>query len=268
MVKANKLTQLQATRLKEPGLHGDGATCGSKSPKAPSPILRYAFNGRERWTGWGHTPKSPWPMPVTKPWPGVVMRQGIDPMQVKHRRCRSACRASQNHHVRQLRRALHRITPLGLEERQARRPVDEHAANLRSSIIGKMDVALIETAHIMRVLEPVWHTKAETASRLRGRLEAVLDWATVHRYRTGDNRPLERPPRRTAARTPKVAKSKHFALPWRDMKPFMAELRQSGIGALALQFTILTAARSGEVRGMAWYEVDFEHKPVPSQANA
>ena len=126
-----------------------------------------------------------------------------------------------------------------------------------------MDVALIETAHIMRVLDPVWHTKAETASRLRGRVEAILDWATVHRYRTGDN-PARWKGHLEAllpARS-KISKAKHFAaLPWRDMKPFMAELRkQNGIGALALQFTILTAARSGEVRGMEWYEVDFEQR--------
>ena len=267
MVKANKLTQLQATRLKEPGLHGDGAGLWLKVTEGGSKswILRYAFNGRERWTGLGPYPEVSLADARDKAmtWRRQV-RQGIDPMQVKHQAA-AVARAEQAKTI-----TFDSCAERYIESHRSGWKNAKHADQWTNTlqtyaapVIGKMDVALIETAHIMRVLEPVWHTKAETASRLRGRLEAVLDWATVHRYRTGDN-PARWKGHLDAllpARS-KVSKSKHFAaLPWRDMKPFMAELRQqSGIGALALQFTILTAARSGEVRGMAWYEVDFEHK--------
>ena len=267
MVKANKLTQLQATKLKEAGMHGDGAGLWLKVTEGGSKswILRYAFNGRERWTGLGPYPDVSLAEARDKAatWRREV-RQGIDPMQVKQQAA-AVVRAEQAKTV-----TFESCAKRYIESHRSGWKSAKHAEQWTSTlqayagpVIGKMDVALIETAHIMRVLDPVWHTKAETASRLRGRVEAILDWATVHRYRTGDN-PARWKGHLEAllpARS-KVSKAKHFAaLPWRDMKPFMAELRQqNGIGALALQFTILTAARSGEVRGMEWYEVDFEQR--------
>tara|TARA_R110000850_G_scaffold277140_1_gene423475 strand:- start:15440 stop:16210 length:771 start_codon:yes stop_codon:yes gene_type:complete len=124
-----------------------------------------------------------------------------------------------------------------------------------------MAVDRIETAHIMRVLEPIWTTKAETASRLRGRIESILSWAAVRKFRSGENPARWKghldsllPARKKIARV-----QHHAALPWQEMSGFMAELKdQSGVGALALQFTILTAARSGEVRGMTWDEVSLD----------
>ena len=122
----------------------------------------------------------------------------------------------------------------------------------------------------MQVLEPVWHSKTETASRLRQRVEAVLTWAAVSGFRSGDN------PARwqgnlkellPAAR--KIKKVQHHAaLPWQKIGTFMAELRKrEGLGARALEFAILSAARSGEVRGMTWDEVDLSAKvwTVPEQ---
>lgn len=266
MVKANKLTQLQINRLKEPGMHGDGAGLWLKVTEGGSKswVLRYAFNGRERWTGLGPFPDVSLAEARDKAmeWRRQV-RQGSDPMQVK-RAAVAAVRAEQAKAV-----TFDWCAERYIEAHRAgwknAKHADQWSSTLKTyagEVIGKTDVALIDTPHIMRVLEPIWHTKAETASRLRGRLEAILDWATVRRYRSGDN------PARwkghldmlLPARS-KIAKAKHFAaLPWRDMKPFMAELRQqNGVGALALQFTILTAARSGEVRGMTWGEVDLNH---------
>jgi len=128
VVKANKLTQLQATRLKEPGLYGDGAGLWLKVTEGGSKswILRYAFNGRERWTGLGPYPEVSLADARDKAmaWRRQV-RQGIDPMQVKHQAA-AVARAEQA-------KTITFDIALGLEERQARRPVDEHAANLRSS---------------------------------------------------------------------------------------------------------------------------------------
>ena len=127
-------------------------------------------------------------------------------------------------------------------------------------ILGKMPVDAIELRHVEDVLAPIWTTKTETAKRVRMRIEAVLDWATVDGKRSGDN------PARWAgnlehrlAAPSKVAKVKsHPALPYAEMHRFMADLRGRTGSARALEFAILTAARSGEVRGAAWDEIDMD----------
>lgn len=129
-------------------------------------------------------------------------------------------------------------------------------------IIGKLPVSGIETAHIRNVLYPIWNSKTETASRLRGRIESVLDWAKVNGYRDGENPARWRGhldqllPKRS-----KVQRVKHFAaLPYAELGSFMAELRErEGMSARALEFAILTAARSGEVRQATWSEIDFNN---------
>ena len=127
--------------------------------------------------------------------------------------------------------------------------------------IGHLPVEGIDLPHVLACLEPIWRTKNETASRLRGRIESVLDWATVRKYRTGDN------PARWKGHLDKllVAPGKiqkvahHRALPIDKMPAFMMALRQrEGIAARALEFAILTSARSGEVRGATWAEIDLE----------
>ena len=116
---------------------------------------------------------------------------------------------------------------------------------------------------VLRALEPIWHTKPETASRLRGRIEAVLDWATVRGLRTGDN------PARWRGHLESLLPSRaklqtvehHAALPYIEMAAFMVELRQQvGIAARALEFLILTAARTSEVIGARWDEFNEELK--------
>lgn len=131
-----------------------------------------------------------------------------------------------------------------------------------SPVIGKMRVQDVSLAHVLNILEPIWATKTETAARLRGRIESVLSWATVRGYRQGENPARWKGHLDAILAAPsKVAKTKHHAaLSWRDLGAFMAKLRkQEGMGARALEFAILCAARSGEVRGMRWNEVDFDN---------
>lgn len=115
----------------------------------------------------------------------------------------------------------------------------------------------------MNALKPIWLTKSETASRLRGRIEAVLNWGTAQGHRQGEN------PARWKGHIEmilpaksKVAKVKHHAaLDYKEMPQFMAAVRsQGGVGVLALQFVILTAARTGGVLGADWREIDFENR--------
>jgi integrase len=138
-------------------------------------------------------------------------------------------------------------------------PLDTNA----SPFIGKLPVHRIELAHVVQVLSPIWDSKTETASRVRGRIESVLSWATVSGFRTGEN------PARwkggldiVLPKPSKISKVKHHtALPWQTMPEFMPALRkQAGMGAKALEFAILTASRSGEVRGATWNEIDLKAK--------
>jgi integrase len=114
---------------------------------------------------------------------------------------------------------------------------------------------------VIRCLEPIWNETAETASRLRGRIESVLEWASVRGYRAGDN------PARWRGHLAKLlpARAKvqrvehHAALPYAEMPAFVAELRkQPGVAARALEFTILTGTRTGEVLGANWGEINLD----------
>ncbi len=129
--------------------------------------------------------------------------------------------------------------------------------------IGHLPVAAIDTGLVLKVVEPIWQTKTETASRLRGRIESVLDWATVRGYRQGDNpaRWKGHLEHQLPARN-KVRKVEHHAaLPYSELSAFMAALRQhDGLAARALEFSILTASRSGEVRGAIWAEIDLQKR--------
>jgi len=135
--------------------------------------------------------------------------------------------------------------------------------NLAGPVIGHLAVDQIDTALVMRCLEPIWTTKTETASRLRGRIEAVLDWAAVRGYRKGDN-----PARwrghldKLLPRPSQVARVKHHpALPYTEVGAFMRQLRDdAGIASRALEFTILTAARTNEVIQARWSEFDLDQR--------
>jgi integrase len=131
-------------------------------------------------------------------------------------------------------------------------------------VIGKLPVAEVDTALVLRVLQPIWTTKTETAARVRMRIEHILSWATVQGYRTGDNparwdKHLDNllPPQA------KVAPVKHHAaLPYADVPAFIRDLHKlDGLAAEALEFMILTAARTGEIIGAAtWDEFDLRAK--------
>jgi integrase len=128
-------------------------------------------------------------------------------------------------------------------------------------VFGSLPVQSIDTGLVMRVLEGIWGEKPETAGRVRGRIEVILDWATVRGYRQGENPARWRGhldkllPKRS-----KVARVEHHsALPYREIGAFLASLRaQEGTGARALEFAILTAARTGEILGARWDELDLE----------
>jgi integrase len=129
-----------------------------------------------------------------------------------------------------------------------------------SPVFGSLPVQAVDVALVMKVLEPIWTTTPETAARVRGRVESVLNWAKARGYRTGENPALWKghldnllPARK------KIADVKHHAaLPFDQTTKFIDALRQvDGVASLALEFAILTAGRTGEIIGARWNEIDL-----------
>lgn len=189
------------------------------------------------------------------------IRAGIDPIE-EARAARSALIAARMSAV-----SFSKATEQYLEAHEAAWSNPKHRQQWENTLttyagpkIGQMLVRDIELPHVLSVLEPIWREKTETASRLRGRIESVLDWATARGYRSGPN------PARWKGHLDKllpapgrIAKTDHHrSLPHEDMPTFFAQLHlQEGSGARALEFVILTAGRSGEVRGATWDEFDL-----------
>jgi integrase len=132
-----------------------------------------------------------------------------------------------------------------------------------SPVFGSVPVQAVDVGLVMKALEPIWREKPETASRVRGRIESVLDWATARGYRQGDNPARWRghlenllPARAKVQRV-----EHHAALPYPEIGEFIEELRcQEGIAARALETAILTATRTGELIGARWSEIDLDAK--------
>lgn len=259
--KAEEKTPLQVRRLKEPGLHSVGGVAGLHLQirgEAKSWILRAKIGDRRRDIGLGGFPDVTLAEARDK---ARAMRakieSGIDP--VEDRRAAKAALSA----VLTFDECARRL----IESRSAEWKNPKHRAQwaatldtYASPVIGRTPVDKIELRHVVDVLQPIWITKTETASRLRGRIESVLAWASVSGYRSGDN-----PARwkgnldHVLPKPGKVRKVKHHAaLPFDAMPEFMTRLRgMEGMGARALEFAILTAVRSSEARGATWEEIDI-----------
>ena len=148
------------------------------------------------------------------------------------------------------------------QERHAKQ-WDQALAKHAYPVMGKLPVQAIDTALVMKVLEPIWQKKTETAKRLRGRIECILDWAKVREYRQGENPARWRGHlENLLARPSKLIKVEHFAaLPYTKVSGFLQSLEgQAGLGAEALKLVIFTACRSNEVLEAVWDEIDFGNK--------
>ena len=267
--KADELGPLAVSRLKEPGLHPVGGVAGLRLQVSPSGarswILRTAVGGKRREKGLGGFPD------VTLAGARDAARaaraliaSGVDPI-AEGKAARSALQAA-GASVLTFNECAEKY--IRAHESEWKNP--KHIAQWRSTletyagpVLGKLNVADIELPHVLGVLEPIWEIKTETASRVRGRIESVLDWAKVRGYRTGPNPAQWKGHLDHVLPAPgKVQKPEHHrALPIDEMPSFMEQLRKvDGQGARALEYAILTAARSGEVRGAAWAEIDLGAK--------
>lgn len=265
--KAKELSALAVARIKQPGMHGVGGVAGLTlqvtDAGARSWILRVTVGDKRREIGLGSFDDVGLAGARDK---ARVMRgkvaDGIDP--VEERRKARAELAVASSAVLTFDEATRRLITAKAPEWKNAKHRDQWAATLATyagPIIGRMPVDKVELRHVIDVLTPIWEVKTETATRVRGRIESVLAWATVTGHRTGDN-----PARwkgnldHVLAKPSKVRKvTHHAALPVDDLHAFVVELRtRDGIAARALEFVVLTAARSGEVRGATWSEFDLD----------
>jgi len=264
---AKELSAAEVRRLEKPGAHAVGGCAGlmivvSKN-KGRSWILRVRVGERRRDFGLGGFPTVGLAEARDK---ARALRskldEGIDPI-VEREAIRSAQLAAQAKNLSFEDATLKCFEAKESEFRSVKHRNDWMSSMIRYAFphIGKIAISDVELVHVLKVLEPIWKTRTETATRVRQRLESVLAWATVSGHRQGEN------PARwkgnldaVLAKPSKVRKTQHFpALPWQRVPEFMADLRtKEGMGAKALEFAILTAARSKEVREARWDEIDLE----------
>jgi integrase len=265
--RAMALTKKMLPKLTMPGRYGDGhGLVLQVTPSgARSWLFRYERGDRERRMGLGplHTVSLDEARERAR-----LARQklldGIDPIDA--RRGDAATRALEAAKALTFEDAARQY----FAQHETKWKNAKHRAQFLSSLetyafpaLGAVSVRDVDTGLVLKALEPIWPKKTETASRVRGRIESVLDWATVRGYRKGDN-----PARwkgHLAEVLPargKIAKAEHHAaLPFDAMPAFYRDLAgQEGVGARALAFTILTAARTGEVIGARWPEIDLTAK--------
>jgi integrase len=136
-------------------------------------------------------------------------------------------------------------------------------AKYAEPVIGKLSVRDVSVGHVLQIIKPIWSTKTETAKRVQSRIESIMDWSKAHGYRDGENPAAWKGHLDQLLASPNKLKSKghHPALPANRLGKFMQQLRaQQGNGARSLEFVILTATRSGEVRGARWEEIDLKKK--------
>lgn len=263
----DRLTARKVASINAPGYHADGlglylqvSGSGTKSW-----VLRYKINGRAREMGLG--PLSAFTLAEARERAAQqrkLIADKIDPIDAR-REQRAADRVAAARTMTFAEAAKQYIAAHEAGWRNAK-----HADQWRNTIatyaepiLGKLPVAEIDTGLVLSAIEPIWRTKTETASRVRGRIAAILDWAKVHNYRTGDN-----PARwrghldKLLAKPRNVARPQHHpALPYAEIGKFMADLRKApGVAALAVEFIILTAARTSEALRARWSEIDLDAK--------
>lgn len=263
----DRLNPLTVAKCTKPGYYPDGNRLylAVKASGAKSWIFRYRFGGREREMGLGSV--SVFTLAEARERTKEVAKllaDGLDPMAERDRARSEAKLAAAN----QL--TFDASAEQYIKSHRAGWKNAKHAdqwintlATYASPVIGSMPVANVKTEHVMRVLEPIWRDKTETATRLRGRIESILAWCTVQGFRAGDNPAAWRGHLDQLLPKPSaVAKvGNHAALDWRELPAFMPQLRaMPGAGAMLVELCILTACRTSEALLASWSEFDLDAK--------
>jgi integrase len=262
-----RLSAVRVQGVRKPGYYGDGG--GLYLRVAPGGakgwIFRYGGRGRRRDMGLGGYPSIG--LAKARELAGDcrgMIAAGLDPIAARNeKRAAAAVEAAKAMTFDDCATAYITAHEAAWRNPKHRQQWKNTLSTYVSPVLGKLPVAAVDTGLVLKVLEPIWARKPETASRVRGRMEAVLDWAKVRGYRTGEN------PARWRGHLDHLlpAKSKvrkvehHAALPYAQVGAFVASLHeQPGVSAHTLEFLILTATRTGETLGATWDEVDIGAK--------
>ncbi len=267
--KAKELGALAIKQMVRPGLHFVGGVSGLALQVLPTGgrtwVLRATIGGKRRSMGLGGYPD------VTVASARETARQareqiraGVDPIAAK-KALRSALAVAQGKAMtfKECAEAYIAAHEAGWRNAKHRQQWTNSLTTWAYPKMGNLLVSDIEPSHVMAVLDPIWRSKTETAKRLRGRIECVLAWAIGRQLRNSNNPARWKGLLQTQLPAPgKVRKVIHYeAIGLNDIGGFMKRLRElEGTGPRALEFLILTAARSGEVRGANWDEIDIANR--------
>ena len=264
----HKLTVAKAKSDKlKPGLYGDGGGLYLQvsNRKTKAWVFRYMIAGRARKMGLGDFDRVTLAEARDAAHEAhLLARDGRDP--IGERKARKAAIRAEAEALTFKQAAEQLIAMKATGWKHAGKSAGQWRASLETyayPVFGDKPVASIDKPMVLKVLEPIWTTKTPTASRVRNRIENVLDWAKACGHRQGDNPAAwEGNLKYLLAEPEKVAPVQHFpALPYKELPDFMADLRQrDGISARALEFAILTVARTGNIISAKWSEIDREEK--------
>ena len=273
-----RLTALKVKHARKPGMlaDGNGLCLQVTRANARSWIFRYYRNGKSREMGLGSLNAVSLANARLKAAAcRGLLADGIDPIAARN--AERTQRALEDARAITFDQCAEAFITAHSAAWKNQKHIAQWKATLRtyvSPVFGSLPVQVVDVALIMKVLEPIWTTKPETAARIRGRIESVLNWAKARGYRTGENPALWKGHLSNLLPAhSKIAKVKHHAaLPYDQTSHFMDALRrQDGVAPLALEFAILTAARTGEIIGARWAEIDLEAKvwtvPAPRMKN-
>ena len=275
MARIGKLTAVEVAKAKGPKVLHDGGGLylrvapnrrdgdGNEKPGSKAWVFRFQLDGKRRDMGLG-------------PYPDISLAEarqratecrkqrhdGTDPLDAKvaHRQAQRLS-AAKGRTFRQVAEEFIGRNEAGWRNPKHRQQWRNTLATYVYPVIGELPVAAVDTGFVVQVLDPIWAVKPETASRVRGRIEAVLDAATVRGYREGPN-PAQWKGNlgHVLPARAKVRKVEHHAaLPFDEIPAFLTALRsREGMAARALEFAILTAARTAEVLGVTWGEINLD----------
>ena len=260
----NRLSAFKVEKAKEPGMYGDGGGLYLRVAEGGSKqwIYRYVTNGRPRDMGIGPVHVLTLAEAREKAREASRLRlEGIDPIAAKHaQRAAAAVAAASAMTFRQCAEGFIKDNEASWTNAKHRLEWERSLARYVLPTLCNLPVAAIDTPLVLKVIKPLWERVPETASRVRGRIENVLGWATVHHYRGGDN-----PARWNGLlehALPTVVKGEHHAaMAYAEVPAFMAKLReQSSVPARCLELIVLTGVRLDEAREATWDEIDFDNR--------
>jgi integrase len=260
----NRLSTMKVQKTRAPGMYADGGGLYLRVAEGGSKqwIYRYVTAGRPRDMGLGGAHVLTLAEARERAREASKLRlDGVDPIAHKHaQRAAAVVAAASSKTFRECAADYIKDNEASWSNAKHRLEWKRSLAKYVYPVIGSLPVAAVDEVLVLKVLRPLWQLTPKTGAKMRGRIENIISWATVNRYRTGDN------PARWQGHLeyalPAIAQGGHHAaMPYDEVPAFLAKLRQqTGVRARCLEFAILTGARIGEALGATWDEVDLDKR--------